>query len=154
MKATTLTQLSKEMKKIVKNFDAQAERILKREASFFVSYAKKLTTRKKVVNIGYYRNSFAYAREVKKSGIKHSIEVYNSADYAIYLEYGFRAHFVPGYWRGNVFVYQRGYKGGMFVGKKGSVVRGHYIMKETEQEQKKSYEKRIGEQIEQLFRVN
>lgn len=73
----------------------------------------------------------------KQSGGTYRIDVYNNSDYAKHLEYGFRAHWVPGKFEGKTFVYVRGYKpakgdkddpGGMYVGPKNGYVKGRFVM--------------------------
>lgn len=67
--------------------------------------------------------------KVRVRGKTYSIDVYNNAEYAKPLEYGFRSHFVPGRWEGNTFVYQPGFPGGMYVGPKGGYVRGRFVLR-------------------------
>ncbi len=81
-----------------------------------------------IVNSGTYRRNWQSDATAKRSGRKFVVRFFNPLDYSKPLEYGFRSHFVPGYWDGNSFVYQPGFPGGMYVGPPGGFVRGHYTM--------------------------
>jgi hypothetical protein len=82
--------------------------------------------------------------KVEQQGDAYNIEIFNNLDYASFVEFGFRAHWVPGYWQGNMFVYVKNYKppegqpGGMQVGPRNGWVEGRFMMaismKEIEQE--------------------
>lgn len=94
------------------------------------SEARRICKAEGIVNTGNYRENWhAGDRRVgtrskdvsdgckaRARGKTYSIDVYNNAEYAKHLEYGFRSHFVPGYWAGKTFIYQPGYPGGMWVG--------------------------------------
>lgn len=82
-----------------------------------------------VVITGEYRRNWQSDETARRAGQNFIVRFYNPLDYAKPLEYGFRSHFVPGYWDGNSFVYQPGFPGGMYVGPPGGFVRGHYTMK-------------------------
>lgn len=82
-----------------------------------------------IVNSGTYRRNWQSDTAAKRSGQKFIVRFFNPLEYSKPLEYGFRSHFVPGYWDGNSFVYQPGFPGGMYVGAPGGFVRGHYTMK-------------------------
>ena len=81
---------------------------------------------------------------VSRSGDAYTVEIINNAEYASYVENGFRAHWVPGKWEGNTFVYIKNYTpppgqpGGMQVGPKNGWVDGKFMMrisiKEIEEE--------------------
>lgn len=93
-----------------------------------VDEAKRICTQEKIVNTGNYRNQWECSKKALRNGDRYYVRVFNNCDYATHLEYGFRAHFVPGEWMGNSFKYIRGYKKGMYVGKKNGVVPGHYTL--------------------------
>lgn len=102
-----------------------------------------------------------YVSEIKKVGDEYSVEIYCPMEYASYVEYGFRSHFVPGYWSGDHFVYDRDYKptseepAGMWVGKGKPWVEGKFIMtipmKEIEKQIPKYLEKRQKQLFEKLM---
>ena len=70
------------------------------------------------------------ATSVKKVGDNLFVDVYNNLEYASFVENGFRAHWVPGHWEGNVFVYEQDAKEGMYVGKdSGGWVEGQFMLK-------------------------
>ena len=107
------------------------------------SEARRICKAEGIVNTGNYRENWhAGDRRVgtrskdvsdgckaRVRGKTYSIGVYNNAEYAKHLEYGFRSHFVPGRWEGKTFVYQPGFPGGMYVGPKGGYVRGHFVLR-------------------------
>lgn len=111
-----------------------------------------------IVNTGAYRNSWHTGNKAltfdghdnhdgsrpRKVGKKFLIDVYNNLDYASHLEYGFRAHFVPGHWEGKTFVYSpNDPAGGMYVGKPGSYVRGHFVLRRAKHRVKNTQTARV-----------
>lgn len=68
---------------------------------------------------------------IRQVGSLYEVIVENKAEYASFVEYGFESHFVPGYWVGNMFVYDKNSKDGMYVGKPGTRVPGRYMLKIT-----------------------
>ena len=116
---------------LLRDMPAIMDQLTVGEGVYAVKQARKICKENGIVNNGTYRMNFhagrsggppdAAAKEydgssVVRSGRTHRIDVYNNLDYAQHLEYGFRSHFVPGYWAGHTFVYQPGYPGGMYVG--------------------------------------
>lgn len=107
------------------------------------SEARRICKAECIVNTGNYRENWhAGDRRVgtrskdvsdgckaRVRGKTYSIDVYNNAEYAKHLEYGFRSHFAPGRWEGKTFVYQPGFPSGMYVGPKGGYVRGHFVLR-------------------------
>lgn len=69
------------------------------------------------------------SKVIVKSGV-YEILISNNVEYAAYVEKGFRSHFVPGYYAGGIFVYAKGSKTGMYVGKKGSFVKGKWMLRD------------------------
>jgi len=107
------------------------------------------TKRRTPSNTGNLRRNWKMGKVIK-SGEGFYIEIFNDTDYASFVESGFRSHFVPGHWEGNVFVYSPNEKGsGMYVGPKGGWVEGKFMLKISMKEvenlmpailDKKSYE--------------
>ena len=93
-----------------------------------VDEAKRICTQEKIVNTGNYREQWECYPKALRKGDRYFVRVFNNCDYATHLEYGFRAHFVPGEWVGHSFKYVKGAKRGMYVGKKNGVVPGHYTL--------------------------
>lgn len=96
--------------------------------------AKKLIRKIKQrtpVNTGLLRDSFQIG-SIVKVGSNYEIEVYTDVEYASYVENGFMAHWVPGYWEGKQFVYDPNAKTGMQVGEKGGWVEGKFMLKISE----------------------
>lgn len=86
---------------------------------------------------GQYAAAFHSGTRAIRHGNAYKIDVFNNLDYAKHLEYGFRSHFVPGYWIGSSFVYQPGFPGGMYVGPRNGFVPGHFVLTRACQEEKK-----------------
>lgn len=109
---------------------------------------------------------------VIRRGDAYIIEVFNNLEYSSFVEYGFRAHWVPGHWEGNKFVYDRSIKRmtkeakaayrarygslGMLVGKrKIGWVSGKFMMtismQEIERELPRYLERRQVQLLEQIM---
>lgn len=99
---------------------------------------------------------------ITRQGDEYSIEIFCPVEYASYVEYGFRAHWVPGYWLGDHFVYDPSYKpplgepAGIQVGPKNGWVPGRFMMtlstKVLEKELPKYLEKRMEKLLEKLMK--
>lgn len=99
--------------------------------------------------------------DISLDGNSYVVEIFNNTEYASFVEYGFRAHWVPGKWEGNTFVYIPGYKppegepGGMQVGPKNGWVEGRFMMsismKEIERELPKLLKKRQVELLNSIL---
>lgn len=101
-----------------------------------------------IVNTGDYRRNWKSDQAAKRVGRRSIVRFYNPLDYAGPLEYGFRAHFVPGHWEGNTFVYNRDDpEGGMFVGPSGGYVRGHFVLKRAAKRTKDTQQARVSRKI-------
>ena len=124
-----------------------------------------------IVNNGTYRMNFhagdkalslganekAYdGGKIRRSGPLYSIDVYNNLDYAKHLEYGFRSHFVPGYWAGHTFVYQPGFPGGMYVGPYNGFVNGHFTLRRAIRRTKQTQDARLNRKFNAILnqRIN
>ena len=114
------------------------------EGVYAVKQAKSLATERGVVNVGNYRRQFKADEKASVAGKRFWVKFYNNADYALFLEYGFRSHFVPGHWEGKSFVYQRGDPaGGMYVGPPGGYVPGHHVHRDATRRTKQTGEARL-----------
>ncbi|MED4377982.1 HK97 gp10 family phage protein [Schinkia azotoformans] len=119
--------------------------------------AKKLvskTKRKTPVNTGLLRESWQIGH-IEQRGNNYMVEVYSEIEYASFVENGFRAHWVPGEWKANQFVYDPNAKTGMQVGKKGGWVQGKFMMtlsvKEIEREMPRFLERKQTEFLNRLL---
>lgn len=124
------------------------DRIVVQEGEYAVKQARKICKEEGIVNQGTYRRNFKCGTKAIRAGRAYKIDVYNNLDYAEHLEYGFRAHFVPGHWEGSSFVYQKNDpKGGMVMpGKKtcpSGYYKGHYTLKRAIDNTKRSQDRRI-----------
>ena len=88
---------------------------------------------------------------VKHSGNYFIIEIYNNTEYASFVENGFRSHWVPGHWEGNVFVYKRNEKTGMYVGSKDGWVEGKFMLKISIKEVENQMPRIIDQKTTELF---
>lgn len=79
---------------------------------------------------GRLRNAWQIGA-IRQAGNLYEVIIENKAEYASFVEYGFESHFVPGYWVGSMFVYDKNAKEGMYVGKPGTRVPGRYMLKIT-----------------------
>lgn len=153
-----LRGLRKEIPKIM-------EQLIVGEGVFAVKQAQSICTEDKVVNNGTYRMNFHTGNKsltdpgnvlfdgskVRRSGNSYRIDVYNNLDYAKHLEWGFRSHFVPGYWEGHTFKYQPGFPGGMFVGPgKDRWVNGHFTLHRALRRTKQTQDARLMRKFDKI----
>lgn len=105
-------------------------------------------------NTGHLRKNWQVGR-VERHGNALVVEVFNPVDYASFVEYGFRSHWVPGYWKGKTFVYDPNAKSGMYVGPKDGWVPGRFMatisMKEIERELPRYLERRVMELLNDIM---
>lgn len=84
-----------------------------------------------IVNTGAYRRNFKSDKKAARAGNTYSVRVFNNLDYAQHLEYGFRSHFVPGkHLSGPI---RSSHPNGIYVGKPGGYVRGHFTMRRAKE---------------------
>lgn len=126
-----LERLQKRMEKVADEqvVAAWIEECLRDLAKKHIRKIKRRTP----VNTGLLRESWKIS-SIKRNGAVYEIEVYTEIEYAEYVEKGFRAHWVPGYWQGKQFVYDKDAKTGMQVGKPGTFVEGRFMMKFSEED--------------------
>lgn len=111
------------------------------------------TKRKTPVNTGLLRNSWQIGN-IERQGDEYVVEVYTDLEYASFVENGFRAHWVPGEWKGKQFVYDPDAKTGMQVGKKGAWVPGKFMMTISKNEIEREMPRYIQrKQLELLKRI-
>ncbi len=110
--------------RVVDNFFMQ---LLSDIANLVLSKVKKRTPNDR--SSGEMRRNW-YVSKVTRRGNYLYVEIYNTKEYSSFVENGFRAHFVPGTWSGNVFLYDHDAKEGMFVGdKKSGWVEGKFMLR-------------------------
>ena len=106
---------------------------------------------------GWLRDSWRVGK-VEKKGDVYEIEIFNEVEYAGFVEYGFRSHWVPGRWEGNKFIYEKGAKTGMYVGQKNGWVEGRFMMrnnvKDIEEKLPAYLERRQVQLLEQILSGN
>jgi hypothetical protein len=87
------------------------------EGDVYTTKAKKLTKEKGKVLTGNFKRSWHSDERATVIGNTYKVGVGNTAKYSLFIERGFRSHFVPGRWKNKRFVYDPNEKGGMIVGK-------------------------------------
>ena len=118
-----LKQYKKNLEDMKKDFPKYFAEMAVFEGNKFVREAVRITDDEKIYASKTYERSFHSDGTAQISNGKITVGIGNYANYAGYIEKGFRSHFVPGYWRGRVFVYDPTSKKGMIV--------GSYTIKET-----------------------
>lgn len=165
-----------EFEKMAKSFQkALDERVIDRFIQEFLLEMAMRSLRKikkrTPANHGDLRRKWAVGKVIKM-GDAFVVEVFNPLEYTSYVEFGFRAHWVPGHWQGNRFIYDKSVirlskearaayrekygSTGMMVGnKKNGWVEGRFMMtismKEIERELPKYLEKRQMKLLEQIM---
>lgn len=126
------------------------------EGVYAVKQARTICKNDKIVDTGQYRMNWhtgdrarpaeTYGREhdgskPRKSGKTYVIDIYNNADYAKHLEYGFRSHWVPAKYLGARFMAKyyaqatakgvkfKEFPQGVYVGPPGGYVKGKFVLK-------------------------
>lgn len=102
------------------------------------------------VNTGLLRGRWEIGKITRKGNI-YEVEVHNDVEYASYVENGFRAHWVPGYWSGKQFVYDPNAETGMHVGKPGGWVPGKFMMRFSVEEVERELPKFIKRKQKQFL---
>ncbi len=125
---------------------AEAARMANGEGRYAREKAAAVCGQKKAVDTGRYRDGFAAADCVtsgRAGNGMYTIRFFNDVEYAVYLEYGFRSHFVPeAYLAGSA-----SGKGGIFVGEKGGYVPGRFVFREACADVAETRFARIGGQL-------
>lgn len=166
-----ITEMRKRMEALADDMPKIMEQLVIGEGVYAVGQARRICKEDGIVNNGTYRMNFhagdkalslganekAYdGGKIRRSGPLYSIDVYNNLDYAKPLEYGFRSHFVPGYWAGHTFVYQPGFPGGMYVGPYNGFVNGHFTLRRAIRRTKQTQDARLNRKFNAILnqRIN
>ena len=118
-----IKQYKKNLEDMKKDFPRYFAKMAVAEGNKFVKEAVRITDSERIYASKTYERSFHSDDTAQVSNGKVTVSIGNYANYSGYIEKGFRSHFVPGYWRGRVFVYDPTSKKGMIV--------GSYKIKET-----------------------
>lgn len=161
-----ITEMRKRMEALADDMPKIMEQLVIGEGVYAVGQARRICKEDGIVNNGTYRMNFhagdkalslganekAYdGGKIRRSGPLYSIDVYNNLDYAKHLEYGFRSHFVPGYWAGHTFVYQPGFPGGMYVGPYNGFVNGHFTLRRAIRRTKQTQDARLNRKFNAIL---
>lgn len=148
-----------EFQQLAKRFQkALDERVVNRFIQDFLLEmafrAERKIKKRTPVNLGHLRRNWQVGR-VERRGNSYVVEIFNNVEYASFVEHGFRAHWVPGEWKGKQFQYIPGHDKGMQVGPKNGWVEGKFMMtismKEIERELPKYLAKRQEELLVQIL---
>ena len=169
-----LRALSARLSRAVEARDSILREIAVAEGVYAGGCARRIAKNERgLVNTGLYRRSFhtggipgggqnasdaafdGTEPEISDGSVR--IQVYNPLEYASYLEYGFRRHFVPGRWEGHTFRYipgfrpKKGESGGMMVGPKPAHNTLSRALAETERTQRTRVQKKLSEKLNSLL---
>ena len=122
-------------------------KLVKQEGLYAVRQAKTITQQEHIFNTGDYMRNWEIGEPIV-SGNQYSVEVHNNLHYAIHLEYPTRGHYVPGYWQGNLFIYQPGFPGGVYM----RAQPGHFVMRRAIEQTKTTQDARLRRKIDKYFR--
>ena len=146
--AREFERLFQKLEQLGADIQQEAKMALQIEGQKIIRDAIRLTP----VNTGYLRGSW-YTNAIKRSADGWEKEVGNSSEYASFIEKGFRSHFVPGYWVGNSFAYDRNAGTGMFVGgKKNRFIQGKYMLEKATQPTERRIYQYLNRRIQSLGR--
>lgn len=146
-----LKNFKKKLQKIKEELPNKLGEMAVAEGVKFVKEAKRIVDNERIYASRNYKRSFHSDNEAKVEGGKITVGVGNTANYASFVEKGFRSHFVPGYWQGDVFVYDRRAEGGMYVGPYKGVVEGRWVVKRAIHTVKLTQNARLKRKIEQYL---
>lgn len=148
-----LIAFQQSLEKLIKDVPKVMNKLAVDEGRYARDQARRICKEDGIVNTGDYRRNWSSGDRALQVGNSYKIDVFNNLDYAKHLEYGFRSHFVPGHWEGSTFVYVRNDpQGGMYVGKPGSFVRGHFTMKRAIKRTRVSQDARLKRKIEKAIK--
>jgi len=144
-----LSQISRELQRAMAKLELMNERLVVEINKQIKLEADK--TLKKVIKYtpkgsGDLKKSWKMEEKGSKNSSNYTITIYNTQEYASFVEEGFESHFVPGYWSGKRFIYDPNASGGMYVGKPGTRYKGRYMLKRAT----KNVYKRIDRDISRI----
>lgn len=126
-----LQKFQRELQKLEK--EAERESLIRECLIEIANRMMAKVKRKTSWKTGMLRSAWLIDK-IGKEGDFYYVEVKNVSEYASFVEYGFKSHFVPGYWRGSMFVYDKNAKTGMYVGDPGSKVPGRFMLRVSTQQ--------------------
>ena len=108
--------------------EGEIDQFIRKTIHYIANRALGKIKKRTPVHDGLLRRNWKLG-EITKTADGYLIEIYNNTHYASFVENGFRSHWVPGRWEGNIFVYDPSAKEGMQVGKRNGWVQGRFMMK-------------------------
>jgi hypothetical protein len=160
----SLSDFGRQLAAMEKAAPAFMDKVVVEEGQYARDWAVKLARQKRypvgsskegklnLHNTGTYINNFHSGDTAIRSGDYYKIDVFNNVDYAEHIEYGFRSHWVPGYFAGKTFVYQKGFPGGMYVGPKNGFVKGSFIIRTAVEYTKQTQDARLERKLKSFFK--
>lgn len=146
------TKLAIELERLVEDVPKILSELVVGEGANVVKNAKRITDDEQIYRTRNYKRSFHSDNKAKVVGNTYFVNAGNTAEYAEYIEKGFRKHFVPGYWEGDVFVYDPNSKTGAVFGP----MQGRWVMKraveETEMTQQARLERKLNKKLKEYFK--
>ena len=148
-----------EFEKLAKTFkkaldDRVIERFMREFLLEMALRAERKIKKRTPENTGHLRRNWQVGK-VERHGNALVVEIFNPVEYASFVEYGFRSHWVPGYWKGKTFVYDPNAQTGMYVGPKDGWVPGRFMatisMREIEKELPRYLERRTMELLNNIM---
>lgn len=135
-------ELDKKLTDIIKELPEKRNIVLKQSAENLIGYTKDKTP----VDTGNLRMAWTRTQPAGSS-----IKVYNDTEYSLDVEYGHRQRrrWVPGYWKGNRFVYDSAAKTGMMLKEK--FIPGAKMLHKGMEDFKGNFKDDISEVLEDLF---
>jgi len=149
---TEFEKLAKTFKKALD--DRVIERFMREFLLEMAFRAERKIKKRTPENTGHLRRNWQVGK-VERHGNALVVEIFNPVEYASFVEYGFRSHWVPGYWKGKTFVYDPNAQTGMYVGPKDGWVPGRFMatisMREIEKELPRYLERRTMELLNNIM---
>ncbi len=148
-----LKKLQKKMEKF-EQVDEEALMIeaIKKIAQYLYARAQD-NTPYRLIGKQDLKGSWRVSEPTKIGNSDYEIEVYNSMKYAKYVEFGHRqrpGRFIPGYWVGKEFVYDKNSDEGMVL--KARWVEGAHMLTKAEMELERKKDRMIEKMLEQELR--
>jgi len=152
MKYDQLVEFRNNLQKLAEDMPHVMDQLVVGEGVYAAKQAKLICKNDEpdIINTGNYRNNWHSGDKATRTKREYKIDVFNNADYASHIEYGFRSHWVPGEWQGNTFVYIPGVKTGMYVGPRNGYVKGRYVLRRAIKNTKKTQDARLQRKLRRI----
>lgn len=140
-------KLARELERLADDIPKIMNELAVGEGANVVKIAKRITNDEQIYRTRNYKRSFHSDDKARVAGDTYFVNAGNTAEYAEYIEKGFKRHFVPGHWEGDIFVYDHNEKTGAVFGP----MQGRWVMKraaeETEATQQARLERKLNKKL-------